>query len=259
MTEAWRALAFRPFLEVHRPADWVAIAGPGVDVVVHRLPIAKVAIPRPELVDVPAAVAAVRQVARTHNVSALIWLIPPEQDHLGKDLEREGLVNGALPGFEPVETAMVLDHAPTGARAANIHVAAVASIEDARAAAVVMERSFEMPVGQLSAAVEPMWSHAQDPAYPIRQYVARLDGEVVGTAVAATAPGGVNLFGGSVLASARGRGVYKAMIAHRWRLAVERNTPALTVQAGRMSQPVLEHAGFRVLGQMRVYADPYIT
>lgn len=55
---------------------------------------------------------------------------------------------------------------------------------------------------------------------------------------------GIDLSGAAVLPTARGRGVYRALIVHRWRDAVERGTPALTVQAGAMSTPILEQLGF---------------
>jgi GNAT superfamily N-acetyltransferase len=66
---------------------------------------------------------------------------------------------------------------------------------------------------------------------------------------------GVNLFGGSVLEEARGLGVYQALIAARWEAAVARGTPALTVQAGRMSKPIVEKLGFVGVGQAHIYVD----
>ena len=40
-----------------------------------------------------------------------------------------------------------------------------------------------------------------------------------------------------------------------WQEAVERGTPALTVQAGRMSMPVLARLGFVKVGEARMYVD----
>jgi len=45
------------------------------------------------------------------------------------------------------------------------------------------------------------------------------------------------------------------MIRARWDLAVERGTPALTVQAGQMSRPVLESSGFSVIAAAKMYVD----
>ena len=93
------------------------------------------------------------------------------------------------------------------------------------------------------------------PDNPGRLFVAELAGEVVGTSFAAFGEAGVNLFGGAVLPEARGRGVYRALVHARWRSAVERGTPALTVQAGRMSMPILERLGFQWIAPVRVYVD----
>jgi GNAT superfamily N-acetyltransferase len=90
---------------------------------------------------------------------------------------------------------------------------------------------------------------------PGRQFIALLDGRVVGTAYSALGAAGVNLFGGSVLEEARGRGVYQALIAARWEAAVARGTPALTVQAGRMSKPIVEKLGFVQVGEAHLYVD----
>jgi GNAT superfamily N-acetyltransferase len=58
-----------------------------------------------------------------------------------------------------------------------------------------------------------------------------------------------------VLESARGRGVYRSLVRARWDHAVERGTPALTVQAGRMSRPILERLGFQFITPVRVFVD----
>ena len=94
--------------------------------------------------------------------------------------------------------------------------------------------------------------HGRNPA---RQFIASLDGQVVGTAAAVLGNYGINLFAAGVLPDARGRGVYRAMIRARWDLAVERGTPALTVQAGQMSRPVLESAGFSFIAAARMYVS----
>jgi GNAT superfamily N-acetyltransferase len=58
-----------------------------------------------------------------------------------------------------------------------------------------------------------------------------------------------------VLPKARGRGVYRALLFARWDFAVDRGTPALTVQAGRMSRPICERLGFQFVDASRVYVD----
>jgi GNAT superfamily N-acetyltransferase len=70
-------------------------------------------------------------------------------------------------------------------------------------------------------------------------------------------PSGINLSGSSVLPAARGRGVYRALVAARWDEAVERHLPALTVQAGVMSAPILERLGFESVGTQLVLCDRF--
>jgi len=67
--------------------------------------------------------------------------------------------------------------------------------------------------------------------------------------------GGVALMGGAVLAEARGRGVYRALVRARWEHAAARGTPLLIVQAGEMSRPVLERLGFERHGDIHLYVD----
>ena len=66
---------------------------------------------------------------------------------------------------------------------------------------------------------------------------------------------GAALMGGAVLPSARGRGVYRALVHARWEHAAGRGTPLLVVQAGRMSAPILAGLGFESHGEIRLYAD----
>ena len=99
------------------------------------------------------------------------------------------------------------------------------------------------------------WEEYTSASSPGRQFIASIDGRVVGTAFAALGAAGVNLFGGAVLEEARGHGVYQALIAARWEAAVARGTPALTVQAGRMSKPIIEKLGFAAVGEAHLYVD----
>ena len=52
------------------------------------------------------------------------------------------------------------------------------------------------------------------------------------------------LWGGSTLAAWRGRGLYRATVAHRANLAAERGFGHLEVDASRKSRPTLERLGF---------------
>lgn len=56
-----------------------------------------------------------------------------------------------------------------------------------------------------------------------------------------------SLWGGGTLPAYRGRGVYRALVAERARLAAERGVRYLQVDALPPSRPILERLGFRVL------------
>jgi predicted acetyltransferase len=64
------------------------------------------------------------------------------------------------------------------------------------------------------------------------------------------------LISGGVLAEARGRGAYRALVRARWEDAVEAGQPALVVHAGAMSRPILERLGFQVAAEQEVLLDP---
>jgi len=63
------------------------------------------------------------------------------------------------------------------------------------------------------------------------------------------------VFGG-VLAEARGRGAYRALVRARWDDAVAARQPALVVHAGAMSRPILERLGFHAVAEQEVLLDP---
>lgn len=88
-------------------------------------------------------------------------------------------------------------------------------------------------------------------------YVAYADGQPVARASASFGPKAVSLFGGATLPEARGRGAYRALVAARWRDAVERGTPLLVTQAGAMSRPILARVGFREVCEIRILVDRF--
>ncbi|MEV4312095.1 GNAT family N-acetyltransferase [Actinocrispum sp. NPDC049592] len=77
-------------------------------------------------------------------------------------------------------------------------------------------------------------------------FVAEADGEVVSAAWLAAKFGTefAGLWGGSTLAAWRGRGIYRALVAHRALLAVDLGIRYLQVDASDDSRPILERLGF---------------
>ena len=91
-----------------------------------------------------------------------------------------------------------------------------------------------------------------------RMYLAFVDGAPVGAASALIeddCPAAM-LISGGVLAEARGRGAYRALVRARWDDAVAAGQPALVVHAGAMSRPILERLGFHAVAEQEVLLDP---
>jgi GNAT superfamily N-acetyltransferase len=226
----------------------------------HPLPFPQAIEPRPGLVavDVDAAIAEARELVRDHGREQLIWLTGPDHPWLAEALAERGLRNEDSPGFESVENAMALVDAPTGAGGENVAIAAVTSFDAYMAGIEVELTAFDVPAegrARLEDELEERWAEYIVADNPYRRWNALLAGRVVGTAGGVLGDAGINLFGGGVLAEARGHGVYRALVRARWDAAVTHGTPALTVQAGRMSRPILERLGFVFIDVMATYVD----
>jgi hypothetical protein len=86
-------------------------------------------------------------------------------------------------------------------------------------------------------------------------YAAWLDGRIAAAGRSFFSPRGALLAGGSTAPWARGRGAYRALVRARWDDAVARGAPALAVQAGAMSAPILYRLGFEKVCQFRRVHD----
>ncbi len=86
-------------------------------------------------------------------------------------------------------------------------------------------------------------------------FAAEADGRYVSAGWLALTPGSdfAGLWGGSTLAGWRGRGVYRALVAARARLAVERGHRYLQVDASPDSEPILRRLGFVEIAKTRPY------
>jgi GNAT superfamily N-acetyltransferase len=77
----------------------------------------------------------------------------------------------------------------------------------------------------------------------------------IGMALAFVSPFGLELAAASTLPDHRGRGAYRALVHARWLEAVRRGTPALAVQAGANSRPILERLGFETVCTLHAVTD----
>jgi GNAT superfamily N-acetyltransferase len=99
---------------------------------------------------------------------------------------------------------------------------------------------------------------AERAGFAPRAYLAFLDGEPVGVGRGLVQPDcpAVLMIGGGVLPRARGRGAYRALVRARWDDAVAAGTPALAVNAGPLSRPILERIGFQPVSEIEILLDP---
>lgn len=209
--------------------------------------------------DVDATVAEVRELAAEHGRDYVTWWVtdsttPADLEQRLADL---GMVPAAMPLNEPSYEGMALMRAP-------------------EAAATGVEARLAADLGEFTVANEVAWEAfgftdeqraVQRDLLPIAyelhreglasRYLCVLDGEPVASALAVFADAAVMLLGGGVLSDARGRGCYRALVRARWDDGVARGTPALVVQAGAMSRPILARLGFERVATMRVLVDRF--
>jgi GNAT superfamily N-acetyltransferase len=146
---------------------------------------------------------------------------------------------------EPLETVVV---APVMAIAREVDLPA----------GVVIREAGDADLARIAALEERIWNEdfpglaemlaAQRTldADSLTVYVAEAGTEVVCAAWARFLRGApfAALYGGATLPEWRGRGIYRALIATRARLAAERGVPYLLVDASDDSRPILERLGF---------------
>jgi hypothetical protein len=152
-------------------------------------------------------------------------------------------------GLELEETlaALALTHEP--AAPGGYTVREVTTLEDYAAAQNIDATVSGWPLSTPERLAE-MWAGTQ-----FLIWVA-LDGDrPVGMARCAIAGNALMMIGGAVLPEARGRGVYRSLVAARWRTAVERGIPALVTTANSQSAPILRSVGFEHLGNVEVWVD----
>lgn len=251
--EAVRHQALHPFRVLPKPNNVEVFPLDGAALAINSFPAAQLAFPMELEFDVAAAVAASREIARAHDKSTIAWWIAPEHDGLVAAFEALGIVNKDTPGYEATENAMALVAPPAGERPEGVEVRTVDSLDDFRATVHVVEECFgypPLPDDEVRA------RYAEYVADDFGEsFLAIVDGTIVASAFAAFGSVGLNLFGGAVVPAARGRGIYRALVFARWDRAVERGTPALTVQAGKLSMPICERLGFQLVDRARMFVD----
>ncbi|WP_223837681.1 GNAT family N-acetyltransferase [Streptomyces venezuelae] len=173
---------------------------------------------------------------------------------LGARLVRAGLVPG------PPETLMV-------ARVADLAARSVADGPALPEGVTLVPVTDAAGVGMMMAAHEAAFGESQPRLH--HQILTRLTEEpdtlaavvamAAGRPVSAARiemPAGASfagLWGGGTAPEWRGRGIYRALVAHRARIAAARGIRWLQVDASDQSRPILERLGFEVLGVTTPY------
>jgi GNAT superfamily N-acetyltransferase len=223
--------------------------------------------------DVERVGAVVRQKGPVHGWSGVVWSALEAADAdaaiaeqiayftgLGREFEWK-LYGHDLPvdlgqrlvaaGFtpEPVETLMVgevaglsLDTEPPE----GVRIVSVTDRAGADLVADVHERAFDADASRLR---RHLYDRLAADADSVVAVVALAGDEPVGAARMELVPGApfAGLWGGGTVRHWRGRGVYRALVAHRARVAADRGYRCLQVDASSRSRPILERLGFTSL------------
>lgn len=215
---------------------------------------------RTSVADLDETIGEVRAELRKRGYTCVTWLVGPSSEPHGLKelLLSRGFVPATRPPYEPTAEAMALVQAPPPAPP-DVEARLCRDYEEYLEALRVAMKTFDIPedgVAGWMAAAPALWKQ-QDGVHRMT-LVARVDGRVVGFGFAAGGPRGLLLCGSGVLADARGRGAYRALVAARWRIAVDLGTPALVIHAESMSQPIVERCGFERVCRVDVLIDPEI-
>jgi GNAT superfamily N-acetyltransferase len=203
---------------------------------------------------VEAAVAWSREETRRRGLRSVEWWVgwTAKPDDLAQQLVARGVNRSDDP---PTLTGMTCTTAPP--RAPHVEVRRIQTLEEQLDALEVDWDVWRVPEEERVARREAEIGLFDEMAATgnVHHFSAALDGRVVGFGRAIDMADAVALFGGAVLPDARGRGAYRALVHARWQHAAGRGTPALVVQAGPMSAPVLDGLGFERHGEIELYMD----
>jgi hypothetical protein len=244
---------------------------------VPPLPMRRFLTPRYSLVTTPSPTETLTSAVRTtaedldatlEEVRATLWQVGYVANvwQVGPSCQPEGVAQMLVQrGFRPVErppyeykmTVMALERAPPLPSAVtSVRVSVVTNLDQYVAALRVALEAFnvsEKDAAAWMAAAPALWQSQN--GVTRFTHIATLDDKPVGVGFSQASAAGLMLSGSGVLASARGRGVYLALVAARWAEAQRLGIPGLAVQAGVMSRPILARCGFEAVCELELYDD----
>jgi hypothetical protein len=201
-----------------------------------------------------------RRLVTENGQTRTTWAVGPSCRPVGlaTRLGARGFVP-ALPPLEPSLTAMALV-TPPPAPPDDVEAKLVTNFDDYVVAFRIGHAAFGVPedvAAKQLAALPDMWTRYD--RMNRFAHLAFIDGEPIGSSFTLAGTIGLVLNGSSVLPEARGRGAYRALVAARWAQAVELEKPALVVQAGSMSAPILARCGFQPICVLDLLDDPVLA
>lgn len=211
------------------------------DIVGHRpMAVQRIRLRPDELDD---AVEAARSLMRVTGTTAASWWL--SEHSTPADVEEELLARGMqiVEGDYLIDGMALTREPPAGPP--DVEARAVASGAEFVEAMRVQYDGFGTPEVRRRNEAEILEEYELTLGDPVAtSYAAWIDGRIAAAGRSFFSPHGVLLAGGSTALWARGRGAYRALVRARWDDAVVRGIPALAVQAGAMSAPILRGLGF---------------
>jgi GNAT superfamily N-acetyltransferase len=204
--------------------------------------------------EIDEAVATVRSFMRDTRTSIASWWL--SEHSTPADVEEQLLVRGlTIVDGDYLIDGMLLT-SPPAPGPPEIEARAVASAAEFVAATEAQYEAFDTPAEhRRDAAALAEEYELERQSDVVALYAAWIDGRIVGAGRAIFSPRGALMAGGSTVPSARSRGVYRALVRARWDDAVRRGSPALVVQAGPMSAPILRRLSFERVCRFRRLQD----
>lgn len=208
--------------------------------------------------ELDATIAEVRALLRERGVKANVWHVGPtsEPGDLASLLAARGFVPARHAPYEPALTLMALVEPPGSNSNAGVEARMARTFEEYLAGLEVLMEAFnesEEDRAAWRAAAPTLWE-TQD-GQDRFTHIAFLDGKPVGAGFSVGGSTGFLMGGAGVLPSARGRGVYRALLAARWSEVQRLGKEGLVIQAGSMSRPILQRCGFQIVGETRLMDD----
>ena len=197
----------------------------------------------------PAVVAEVRALARSHGVG-LVWTLDEESIHLQPELLALNIV------LDTEVAVLLLEDDVKAPTIAGLELLdGLASLDAYRVHHATVAAGFPArPDLALEGDIVERYRLAMS-RHDSRLVTARFNGEYAGGGSVRLLPDGARLGGGSVKPEFRGRGIYRALVAARVRIARDAGLTAVATDARPTSKPILLQIGFRQVGRWWGYRD----